>query len=78
MLLLSLCLDFAVVTQATSFAKSCKTIFEISVAHLVEVAQTEGMAFLKICAPYMIALRIHYNLLFLFFSNSFQPTTHSL
>ena len=70
MLLLSFCLDFAIVTQATSLTKSCKAVFEILVAHLVEVAQTERMAFLKICASDIIALRIHNDCFFLFLSDS--------
>ena len=78
MLLLRFCLDFAIVTQTTSLSKSCKAVFEISVALLVEVAQTEGMTFLKICASDIIALRIHYDLLFLFLSDSLKPTTYSL
>lgn len=70
MLLLSFCLDFTIVTQTASLTNSCKTAFEIFIAHLVEVAQTERMAFLKICASDMIALRIHYDLLFLFLGDS--------
>ena len=75
---LSFCLDFAIVTQATSLTKSCKTVFEIFVAHLVEVSQTERVTLLEVSASVVVALGVHDDLLFLLLGDGLEAAAHAM